>query len=78
MESVEILADMLDAVRLFCAAGTQWRWLAAGDRAIPTGMDYAGVRAAADWLGVTAGPDLLDDLRALEAGALEVLQEVRS
>ena len=54
-----------DAVRLFAACGSQWRY---GPDGCPTGLDYAGCRMAAlalgiDWLQTFPG------LRAMEAEA---------
>ena len=39
-----------DAVRLFVAVQTQWRY--AGMSGVPTGLDYAGCRAVAAGLGL--------------------------
>lgn len=60
-------------MRLFMACATQWR--RAGSAGVPVGLDYPAVRATADWLGIAATPQLLDDLRYLEAGALEGFAE---
>ena len=71
---VAVTADMLDALRLFGCCGTQWRL---GPDGSPTGLDYAAARTVCDWLGLAGGERLLDDLRALEAGALDALAERR-
>jgi hypothetical protein len=61
------------ALRLFFACGTQWR--TGGMAGLPTGLDYAGTRAAASALGIAWTPRLLGDLTALEAGALKAFAE---
>ena len=72
-EEIEVPADALPAIELLQACATPWRWLAVGERAIPTGLDYTAVRATAAWLGLGDDPAVLHDLRWLEAGALEAL-----
>lgn len=67
---IPVTADMLDGMRLFAACGTQWRF---GPDGAPAGLDYVAARAVCDWLGLAGDARLLDDLRALEAGALDAL-----
>ena len=66
----------MDAVHLFVAAGTQWR--RAGMTGIPTGLDYAGVEAAARALGAAWTADLLDKLKTMENAAIEAMEDARS
>ena len=56
------------AVRVFLAAATQWRY--AGLRAVPVGLDYAGVEAVMRMIQVPASVDLFEDLSIMEAAAL--------
>lgn len=65
--------DIWPAVRLFVACSTQWR--RAGLQGVPVGLDYAALIAVAPALGVAVDAELLDDIRILEAAALEVLSE---
>ena len=65
-----ILPDCAPAVRLFLTAQTQWRMGGLGG---VYGLDYAGVRAAADAIGVAWSADLLDHLRVLESVATAAL-----
>lgn len=65
--------DIWDAVRLFVACGTQWR----RDGGALSGLAYADVRAAAEWLGIATRPRLLDDLRVMEAEVLAAQERRR-
>ena len=56
------------AVRLFVACATQWRF--AGMNGVRTGLDYAGVEAAARMAGIEVTGDLFDRLRIMERTAL--------
>lgn len=60
---------------MFLVSGTQWRF--AGMDGVPAGLDYAGVRAAAEALGVAWGRALLDGLRIMEGAAVRRLIAVR-
>ena len=71
-----VLPDAWDAVRVFAAVGTQWR--RAGMTGVPTGLDYAGVEAAARAVGVAWTGALLDQLRVMEHAALGVMNDARS
>ena len=42
---------------------------------VPTGLDYAGVEAAARALGTAWTGDLLEQLRIMEGAALEVMND---
>lgn len=71
-EPLAILPDAWPAVRLFIALGTQWRW---GPEGRPVGLDYGAIRPAAELSGITPTPELFDDLRVMEAAALEAMGE---
>jgi hypothetical protein len=66
--------DMEEAVRLFMAMNSQWRMHPVGGL---IGLDYAALLAAAQMMGFTMSPQLFDDVRALEAGALDGFAEKR-
>ena len=59
-------ADAVDALELFLRCTTQWRY---GPSGLPTGLDYAAVRAVAEWFATPRAA--FDDLRLIEAGFLE-------
>lgn len=67
-EVLDILRENWPAVRLFAACGTQWRL--AGMSGLPTGLDYAGVEAAARMAGIEMSEDLFGRLRVMERAAL--------
>lgn len=74
-EVVDVLPDCELALRAFDLLGTQWRVGAAG----ATGIDYAAIRPTLRMSGiaVSSWPDLLDDLRAMEAEALAFIHRDR-
>ncbi|MGD9476148.1 DUF1799 domain-containing protein [Shinella sp. G-2] len=59
----------------FLACQTQWRVVATMGGLIWLGLDYAAARAALEELGLPLSR--MADLRALEAGALPILNEAR-
>jgi hypothetical protein len=61
------------SLRLFIAAGSQWR--VGGMSGVPIGLDYAGVRAAAAAHGIPWTATRLADLRAMESAALTVFAQ---
>lgn len=61
------LADA-DAASLFLALDTQWRRHAMTGQRI--GIDYAAVAPTAQLFGITMSPDLMSDIRMMEAAAL--------
>lgn len=67
-EVLDIMPENWPAVRLFAASGTQWRL--AGMSGVPTGLDYAGVEAAARMAGIEMTEDLFGRLRVMERAAL--------
>lgn len=63
---------MKEAVALFFAMGTQWRWTSAGmGGAIRTGIDYTALHSTAALTDLTMTPRLFDDIRTLELAALD-------
>lgn len=64
---------MADSVGVFFALATQWRWVSMGlAGALKTGLDYQAIDAVASGLDVAVTPQLFNDLRLMEAGALDV------
>lgn len=64
-----------DLWRLWGAVQTQWRRGAVG---CPTGLDYAGVDAAARWLGMDMrSPRIRAGIDALEGEFLRLVRERR-
>ncbi|MCK9469044.1 MAG: DUF1799 domain-containing protein [Porticoccaceae bacterium] len=63
-----VFPDNRDAARVFYASGTQWRYAWDGSR---LALDYRGVTAVLEMLGLpVANPQLFEDLRLIEKGAL--------
>lgn len=63
---------MKDAVGVFFAMQTQWRWVGAGlGGVIRTGLDYNALRETARNSGVKMTTGLFDDIRTLELAALD-------
>lgn len=56
---------------VFLRLRTQWRTGMAG----PTGLDYAGVRAALVMMRVRVSPGLFEDLQTMEAAALAAMHD---
>lgn len=61
---------MKDAIALFFALSTQWRWLG-GMAVIRTGLDYAAIEPTARGLELPVTPGLFNDIRTLELAALD-------
>ncbi|MEO5336869.1 MAG: DUF1799 domain-containing protein [Magnetospirillum sp. WYHS-4] len=64
--------DNWDALRVFLALGTQWRWIAGPMGARAAGLDYAAIPPTLVLMGMAATPALFAQLRAMEGAALEV------
>lgn len=63
---------MADAVGVFLAASSQWRWVGVGMAgAMRTGLDLPAVMAIADRLEVRVTPEVLADLCVMETAAIE-------
>lgn len=75
VEPFAVFEENREIVELFIAADTQWRY--AGANAVPAGLDYAGVRAAADAIGVAITPEVHSGLRVMERAATRALIELR-
>ena len=73
--AVELWPENVPAVLLYLSCDTQWRY--AGMNGVPTGLDYAGVRAVMDLQAIPsdAHPALFQDLQALEREHLAVSAE---
>lgn len=68
---IEVAPDEEEAVALFTALDTQWRFHPlAGVR---TGLDYAAIGPTASMLGLTLSPGLFTDIRIMEGAAMRAL-----
>ncbi|BCW89958.1 hypothetical protein sos41_31260 [Alphaproteobacteria bacterium SO-S41] len=78
-DAIEVLAENEDAVRLFLAAGTQWRVAVLphpkGAILMRTALDYAVLPVVAGALGLTLDADLLDQLQTIEAEAAHAMAQ---
>jgi Phage related hypothetical protein (DUF1799) len=65
---IEVPRDEQDALALFLALGTQWKW----HPMIPvrTGFDYASIAPVATATGIALTPSLFADLQIMEQAAL--------
>jgi len=72
--AVPAFEENRQAIELFLLLKTQWRVGMAG----PIGLDYAGLRAGAAMAGKRLTPALFEDLRQMEAGALDGFAELRA
>jgi hypothetical protein len=71
-DEIEVWPDMADSVALFFAGATQWRWTSVGMGGVMrTGLDYPSVFAVADRMEIKVTPEVLSDLRTMEAAAVE-------
>lgn len=72
---VEIWPEHLEVVRIFVRLDTQWRIGMAG----PIGLDYTAAYPLIDRATTTSQEwsEMLDDLRVLEAEALDTMREQR-
>ena len=67
-DRLEVPVADADPVNLFLALDTQWhRHPLTGHR---TGIDYSSIRPTAELLEVAMSPDLMADIRMMEAAAL--------
>lgn len=64
--------------RAFLAVSTQWRAVGGLGPARFIGLDYAAARTGLDAEGIEVTPALWADLRLIELGALEALNEDRT
>ena len=73
-DEFELWPENAEPLRVFMRLQTQWRYGPAG----PTGLDYAGVRVALEWLGVKVSPALFEDVQLMESATLKILAEARN
>ena len=73
--AVELWPENVPAVLLYLACDTQWRY--AGMSGVPTGLDYAGVRAVMDLQAVPMEERtrLFSDVQVLEQAQLHVTHQ---
>lgn len=69
--AVGVWPDNWQAVQLFIVLSTQWRVGMAG----AVGLDYAAVKAVFEIHGVEDAASMLDDIRVMEAAALEEMRK---
>ena len=71
-QAVELWPENIPSVLFYLSCETQWRY--AGMSNVPTGLDYAGVRAGMALQAIPAAdrPGLFEDLQVLERAYLEV------
>jgi hypothetical protein len=72
-----VWAENVAAVTAFLAVSTQWRVAAGATGLVITGLDYAGVRAGIEAIGIEITPRLWGDVQMIEAGALAELNRQR-
>lgn len=67
--------EHLPAWEAWCAVSGQWRTetlsTAEEARVVWLGLDYTAARAGLDLAGIEMTPEVWDDVRAIEAGAIE-------
>lgn len=68
----DIWRDNLQSLEAYVACATQWRWLVGRSWVMRVGLDYAGVKALLWSLNVADPQQVFNDVRAMEAAALEV------
>lgn len=71
-------AEHLHVARAFIAVDTQWRVVSGGFGMAVIGLDYTAVRIGLRAMGLALDPDGWADLRRIEAGAIEAMNEARS
>lgn len=60
----------VEAVSAFLSVQTQWRTVLATKGLVRTGLDYAAADAGLRLAGITSTPELWDDIRFIELGAI--------
>jgi hypothetical protein len=73
----ELWACHLPAWQAFVAVASQWRPVIGPGGLFWPGLDYAGAEAGFRLAGIAMTPDLWDEVRLIEGGAREALNEVR-
>ena len=73
----EIWSEHLEAWSAWCAISGQWRTapVSTMERAkvIYIGIDYTAARHGLDLAGIGVSPEIWDEVRSIEAGAIEEL-----
>lgn len=72
-EPVEIWAEHAEAFDVFCACSSQWRIVAGMAGFFHQGVEATALAATMDMLGVADRRRCLQQVRQIEAGALEIL-----
>lgn len=75
VEAVEVWPEHLEALDIFQACGSQWRIVAGLAGAFYQGLDYTALEAVMRMRDVEEPGEALDQIREIEAGALEVLNQ---
>lgn len=73
----EIWRDNLGSLDAYTACDTQWRWMMYGAKAVQLGLDYPGVKTVLWGLKVKNPQQVFNDIRAMEAAALDVFNAVK-
>ena len=68
-----VWAQHVPAMVAFLAVAGQWRVVATGSRVMALGLDYAAARAGLDLAGIEMTPRLWEQVRVIEAGAMETM-----
>lgn len=66
---IELPVADADTASLFLALDTQWRRHAMSGQRV--GIDYTAIGPTAQMLGITMSPELLADIRTMEAAAMK-------
>ena len=74
-EALPVLPANADALTLFLALETQWRF--AGLDGAPVGFDYQAIEPTARLAGLETTPGLFNKLRVMERAALKEAAEKR-
>lgn len=78
--AAEIWEEHLPAWQAFCAISGQWRTASVSSleraRVVFVGLDYAAARHGLDLAGIGVSPEIWDDVRSIEAGAIGELNRV--
>ncbi|MEZ5752860.1 MAG: DUF1799 domain-containing protein [Paracoccaceae bacterium] len=74
----DLWPDHRDALVAFLAIAGQWRCTGLANGALLwTGLDYAAAQAGLALAGLNPAPEVWNEVRQIEAGALEELNRVR-
>lgn len=69
--------DHVEAMRAFLSVASQWREVVFPNGVRRwTGLDYAGVQAGLALAGLSVPPETWEEVRQIEAGAIEELNRV--